>query len=236
MKLHGEPEPIYGRDAEPLIYDYDAESGLYTDARLQGMADQYATGEIIQAVGRARLVRREGITVVILTGRELPGISGRAETTLFNLEDLIIAEGLDYLKDRVHNREAQEGELREAIKRLLEEGASDNKICQTLGMHHVPLARIKAEMGMSQSSQPAIRVLIAGCEDVTNSIKALIASGITSGKDISERISQSPAATRQRLTRMVKSGELIRTGRGVYALPNARCDFLPDTFNNDFRG
>ena len=227
---------IYGRDAEPLIYDYDAESGLYTDARLQGMADQYATGEIIQAVGRARLVRREGITVVILTGRELPGISGRAETTLFDLEDLIIAEGLDYLKDRVHNREAQEGELREAIKRLLKEGASDNKICQTLGMHHVPLARIKAEMGMSQSSQPAISTLIAGCEDVTNSIKALIASGITSGKDISERILQSPAATRQRLTRMVKSGELIRTGRGVYALPNARCDFLPDTFNNDFRG
>ena len=227
---------IYGRDAEPLIYDYDTESGLYTDARLQGMADQYATGEIIQAVGRARLVRREGITVVILTGRELPGISGRAETTLFDLEDLIIAEGLDYLKDRVHNREAQEGELRETIKRLLEEGASDNKICQTLGMHHVPLARIKAEMGMSQSSQPAISTLIAGCEDVTNSIKALIASGITSGKDISERISQSPAATRQRLTRMVKSGELIRTGRGVYELPNARCDFLPDTFNNDFRG
>ena len=171
-----------------------------------------------------------------MTGRELPGISGRAETTLFDLEDLIIAEGLDKLSEQVQRREAQDKELRETIKRLLESGTSLRKICQTLEIPWRELKQIVEEEGMSQSAAPTIRVPIVGAADVTNSIKALIASGITSGKDISEHISQSPAATRQRLTRMVKSGELIRTGRGVYALPNARCDFLPDTFNNDFRG
>ena len=95
---------IYGRDAEPLNYEYDDETRTYADARLQQIAEMHAINELIQAIGRARLVRRSGITVVIMTGRELLGISDRAENTLFDLEDLIIAEGLDYLKDRVHNR------------------------------------------------------------------------------------------------------------------------------------
>ena len=225
---------IYGRDAEPLDYDYDDETRTYSDRRLQEIADQHAVGELIQVVGRARLVRRKDITVVIMTGRELPGISGRAETTLFDLEDLITAEGLENLKNRVHERAVQETELKETILRLIESGASDNNICQTLSIHHIRLAQIKAEhlpgldeTRMSQSSQPTIRAPIVGCEDVTNSIKELISSGITSSKEISDTLSITAAAARQRLTRMVKSGELIRTGRGRYALPNADCDFLP---------
>ena len=225
---------IYGRDADPLVYDYDDDMRVYTDPRLQAIANSHATGELIQAIGRARLVRREGVQVVIMTGRELPGISGRSETTLFDLEDLITAGGLSNLKQRVHDKQVEETELHQQVKTLIEDGASDNKISETLNIHHRVAKEIRSFLGMSQNPPSTISISIEGGGDVTNSIKALIASGITSGKDISERISQSP--TRQRLTRMVKSGELIRTGRGVYELPNARCDFLPDTFNNDFRG
>ena len=229
---------FYGRDAEPLNYDYDDETRSYADNRLQEIADQHAVGELIQVVGRARLVRRKDITVVIMTGRELPGISGREETTIFDLEDLIIAGGLDKLTAQVHQREVQETELREAVATLIEAGASDNKICQTLSLHHIRLAQIKAEplpgldeTRMSQSSQPAIGALIAGCGDVTNSILDQIRHGITRSKHIETALCThaeiNPAAVRQQLSRMVKSGKLIRKGRGAYALPNADCDFLP---------
>ena len=51
---------IYGRETEPLNYAYDAEARAYTDKRLQEITDQHATNDLIQAVGRARLVRRQG--------------------------------------------------------------------------------------------------------------------------------------------------------------------------------
>ena len=213
--------------------------GVYVDDRLQRIADHYAIEQLLQAIGRARLVRRTGVKVVIFCARELPGISGRAETTLFNLQDFIIAGGLDKLKDQVKKREAREAQLRETIRQYVEEGMSDNKICKTLRIHHVQLREIKAEVlpsldseGMSQSSQLAIRDIIESCEPVTNEIKRLIHSGLTCTKDLCDRLneshSQSPDATRQQLTRLVKVDELIRMRRGVYALPNASCDFLPD--------
>ena len=240
---------ILGRDDQPLNYGYDKEKGVYVDERLQRIADHYAIEQLLQAIGRARLVRRERVKVVILTGRELPGISGRNETTLFNLEDLIITEGLDSLRDRVKKRETQDVELRETIKQLVEAGTSDNKICQSLGIHHVRLKQIKAELltlepvsalGKGEKvtgSQPTIETLIAGCEDVTNCISvqihSLIRSGLNQTKNIIHRLSESrsltPSAIKQRLYRMAKSGEIIRTSRGVYALPDAGNDFLTET-------
>ena len=230
---------IFGRDDEPLNHEYDKRRGVYVDDRLQRIADHYAIEQLLQAIGRARLVRRTGVKVVIFCARELPGISGRAETTLFNLQDFIIAGGLDKLKDQVKKREAREAQLRETIRQYVEEGMSDNKICKTLRIHHVQLREIKAEVlpsldseGMSQSSQLAISNIIESCEPVTNEIKRLIHSGLTCTKDLCDRLneshSQSPDATRQQLTRLVKVDELIRMRRGVYALPNASCDFLPD--------
>ena len=230
---------VFGREEEPLKYEYDQQKGHYVDERLQGIADHYAIEQLLQAIGRARLVRRTDVKVVIFCGRELPGISGRAATTLFNLKDFIIAGGLDKLKDQVKHREAQVTKLREAIRQYVKDGMSDNLICKTLGIHHMQLREIKAEVlppldseRMSQSSQLSNRNIIASCEDVTKAIKRLIHSGLTCTKDICNRLneshSQSPDAIRQRLARMVRAGELLRIRRGAYALPNASCDFLPD--------
>ena len=240
---------LYGRDADPLNYEYDEKKGIYVDERSQRVADHYAVEQLIQAIGRARLVRRKGVRVVIMTARELPGISGRNETTLFYLEDLIIAGGLDSLNDRVQKREAQDAELMDTIKQLIQAGTSDNKICQTLGIHHVRLKQIKTELltlepasalGKGEKvtgSQPTIETLIAGCEDVTNCISvqihSLIRSGLNQTTNIIHRLSESgsltPSAIKQRLYRMAKSGEIIRTSRGVYALPDAGNDFLTET-------
>ena len=234
---------IFGRDDSPLNYEYDKEKGVYVDERLQRVADHYAIEQLTQAIGRARLVRRTGVKVVIMTGRELPGISGRNETTLFDLEDLIIADGLDKLSEIVRKREQSEAEQIAQIQKMIEDGASDNQIRNELGIHPRRLAAIRETFpapkpastqhsgGMSQVIPPAIRAPIVGGMDVTKQIQALIYSGLRGAKDIYDRLNEShslsPAAIRQRLARMVRSGKLIRTERGVYALPNAGCDFLP---------
>ena len=239
---------IYGRDPKPLGYGYDDETGVYADSRLQDIADSHATGELIQAIGRARLVRREGVQVVIMTGRELPGISGRSETTLFDLEDLITAGGLSKLKDSVRQRLVQERELHQTVKTLIEDGASDRKVCGLLDIHprlakeirteiSPSRARTFREMGMSLSAPPAIKGPIVGGAHVPNSIIGLVGAGTATTKDIVSVLEQvhgiETEAGKKRLQRMVKSGELIRTGRGVYGLPNANCDFLHKEVSSD---
>ena len=227
---------IYGRDPKPLGYGYDDETGVY--------ADSHATGELIQAIGRARLVRREGVQVVIMTGRELPGISGRSETTLFDLEDLITAGGLSKLKDSVRQRLVQERELHQTVKTPIEDGASDNKICQTLGIHSRLAKEIRATLpsrvrartfreGMSPNPPSTISISIEGGGDVTKDIRAVISAGVSDIKGIRSHLNLKPDAIKQRLSRLVKSGELIRTARGRYGLPNANCDFLHEEVSSD---
>ena len=163
-----------------------------------------------------------------MTGRELPGISGRSETTLFDLEDLITAGSLSNLNERVHEREVEEAEFHQTVKTMIEDGASDRKICATLSIHHDRLTRIKAEKGMSLTARPCISISIQPRADVTNDICALISAGVNDIKGITSHLNLKPDAIKQRLSRMVKSGELIRTGRGRYGLSAARCDFLQE--------
>ena len=195
---------IYGRDDDELVYDYDSEVSAYTDPRLQAIADSNATGELIQAIGRARLVRREGVQVVIITGRELPGISGRAETTLFDLDDLITAGGLSNLKAQVHHREVDEKELPQTVKTMIEDGASDRKICAILGIHARLAKEIRSTLpsrararartfreGMSLSAPSTIRVLIAGGAHVPNSIMVSLVRAPTRQKTFFQRCNRS---------------------------------------------
>ena len=242
-KIEMRAKIIFGRDDPPLNYEYDKEKRVYVDERLQRIVDHHAIEQLTQAIGRARLVRRTGVRVVILTGRELPGISGRAETTLFNLEDLIIADGLDKLSQTVRKRKQSEAGQIAQIQQMIKDGDSDNQIRNELGIHPRRLAAIRETFpapkpastqhsgGMSQVIPPAIRAPIVGGMDVTKQIQALIYSGLRGAKDICDRLNEShslsPAAIRQRLARMVRSGKLIRTERGVYALSDAGYDFLP---------
>ena len=48
---------IYGDDEAPLNYEYDKETGTYTDKRLQACWEGEVSALMTQAVGRARLNR-----------------------------------------------------------------------------------------------------------------------------------------------------------------------------------
>ena len=103
---------IYGADSEPLDYTR-GEDGIYVDSRMQSISDAAVQNELIQAVGRARLVRRKNVKVVILTGAHLKGITDREETVLFDYEDYLIAGSLDKLEDVVQKRESDIAQIRQ---------------------------------------------------------------------------------------------------------------------------
>ena len=101
---------FFGNDGEPLDYEYDTEAGKYRDPRVQKVWENAVIGELIQAIGRARLVRKAR-KVVILTSHRIEGITDRAETRLFDEADWEIAGSLDNLDDAIDKRERAESRI-----------------------------------------------------------------------------------------------------------------------------
>lgn len=103
---------FYGNDDQPLDYTRDPETGKYNDPRLQRIWINAVIGELIQAIGRARLVRKDA-TVILWTSHYIEGITDREQTRLFDEADWDIADGLQKLADAVSTREAYETRARE---------------------------------------------------------------------------------------------------------------------------
>ena len=95
---------FFGDDPVPINYERDEETGMYRDPRLQRIWENAVLGELVQATGRGRPVRKN-VTIVILTSHFIPGITDRSETKLFDEADWEIAGGLDGLDDAIAKRE-----------------------------------------------------------------------------------------------------------------------------------
>ena len=98
---------VFGNDTEPLSFER-GEGGHWVDARVQQVFDACVIAELVQAVGRARLVLYAK-RVVIISALPLPGITERA--VLFDETDSEIAGGLANLASTVADREAAELEV-----------------------------------------------------------------------------------------------------------------------------
>ena len=116
---------LFGNDTEPLCYDRD-ENGHYTDKRLQACYDDGVIRELIQAIGRGRLVSRP-VTVVVWCSHELPGITDREQTILFDETDWQQAGGLEGLDAVIAARETAEssGDVKAAASAA---GVSDRTV------------------------------------------------------------------------------------------------------------
>ena len=109
---------FFGNDAEPLIRELnkktgkwelarDAETGMYKNPRVQKVGENAIIGELIQAIRRARLVRKAR-KVIILTSHHIAGITDRPEKRLFDEADWEITGSLDTLDDAIANSENAE--------------------------------------------------------------------------------------------------------------------------------
>lgn len=97
---------LYGNDTEPLCYERD-ENGNYIDERLQHVWEYAVISELIQAIGRARLVR-SAKKVMVLTSHFIPNVTDRTETRLFDETDLEISGSITTLDEVIGKREATE--------------------------------------------------------------------------------------------------------------------------------
>ena len=98
---------MFGDDTESLCYDRD-DNGNYTDPRLQACYDDGVIRELLQAIGRDRLVSRP-VTIIVWCSHYLPSITDRSQCYLFDEVDWQQADGdIQKLSFVVTEREAAE--------------------------------------------------------------------------------------------------------------------------------
>ncbi len=202
---------LFGNDEKPLNYEKEAGcqeiwSDHYIDERIQGVYDQNIAGLLTQIVGYLGLNRDSDKTVMLLNNIELPNITDRPETFLFDWEDFEIAGGLDRLEETVRTRERFEADRdkltaespREEVERVL--GCSSrqaNRMLQKLrGGKNIPRVTFREQI---------LFLLSSSREKTTSSLVAAIDA--------------SPQAIGNELKRLLDAGEIARVRRGVYTLP-----------------
>ena len=195
---------LFGADEQPLYYESDIVSNHYKDERIQSLYRQNVVGILTRSIELARLSQSTGKTVVLLTSVELPNITDRPETLLFDWEDFEIAGGLDTLSEIIATRERFEAERdnltaessREEVERVL--GCSvrkANRVLQRLRGGNIPRVSFQEQ------------------------ILTLLADGEKKASELSAAIGSSPQSVGNELRRLVDIGEIVRVRRGVYALP-----------------
>ncbi len=204
---------LFGNDEKPLNYEREMLSqemwtDYFIDERIQRVYDQNIAGLLTQIVGYFGLNRRKGKTVMLLNNIELPDITDRPETLLFDWEDFEIAGGLHKLEETVRTRERFEAERanltaessREEVERVL--GCSSrqaNRVLQELRGGNIPRVTFREQI---------LFLLASGREKTTSSLVAAIDS--------------SPQAIGNQLKQLLDEGEIVRVRRGVYALPETK--------------
>ena len=111
---------LFGNDETPLKRDADGnlernDNGGYEDERAQQVNDALVTGELLKAIGRARLNLYPN-RVFLWTSLFIDGVSNRAETTLFDEVDWQTADAeISKLKEIIATRE--NGDTKELAQR-----------------------------------------------------------------------------------------------------------------------
>lgn len=104
---------LYGDTEAALSFERDADG--YIDTEVREIHEHIVRSELIQAVGRARLVLYP-VTVIIWSSHELPSISHREQTLLFDENDWEAAAGdLSKLHDVIRDREKAESDVESAV-------------------------------------------------------------------------------------------------------------------------
>ena len=200
-----EAQMVFGNDKIPLNYKGELLTGNYKDKRIQEVFNQNLSGRLTQIIGQIGLNRDSRKTLMLLTDFELPDITDRPETLLFDWEDFEVAGEIHKLEEAIHIREGFEAERanltaetsREEVERVL--GCSSrqaNRVLAKLRGGNMPRITLQEQI---------LFLLAAGREKTT---KALVAA-----------IDSSPQAIGNTLKQLLDEGEIVRVRRAVYALP-----------------
>ena len=146
-----------------------------------------------------------GKKVVLMTSLELPNITNRPETLLFDWEDFEIAGGLNKLPGVIATRERFETE---AANLTAESGRGE--VERILGCSPRQANRMLKKLRGGKPLRVPFR----------EQILSLLANGEKRTAELMASIDGHPKAIDNELRSLVDKGEVVRVRRGVYTLPS----------------
>ena len=197
-------QSLFGNDEKPLFYQKDQRTGNYKDERLQSVSEEEIFYVYTQIIGYAELDRSPGKKVVLISGTELPNITHRPETVLFDWADFEIAGGLDKLPEVIATRQRFEAEERE-----LTAESSRKEVERILGCSSRQANRVLNKLRGGNIPRIPYR----------EQIFAILADGEKGTAAFIEAIDGNPQAIRNELKHLVDTGKIVKVRWGVYALP-----------------
>ena len=196
---------LFGNDEKPLRYETEMDPRRYKDQRVQSVYEQNAITILKGIIERMGLNRWTNKKVVLVTGIELPDITDRPETLLFDWEDFEVAGGLDKLPEVIATRQRFEAERdnltaessRKEVERVL--GCSvrqANRVLQKIRGGNIPHVLFRDQ------------------------IYSLLSTGEKTTGELVASIEGHPTSVRNELKRLIDAGKIVKVRWGVYNLPS----------------
>ncbi len=194
---------LFGNDEKSLNYERKTKPLSYKDERVQSVYEQHVADLLSKIIGRTGLNRLPDKKVVLITSFLLPDITDRPETLLFDWEDFEVAGGLDKLPEVIATRQRFETE-----RENLNAESSREEVRRVLGYSERQTTRMLHKLrGVKKLRVP-----------YREQIRSLLADGEKKTAELVSVIQGHPKAINNELTRLVKTGEIVKVRRGVYAL------------------
>ena len=195
---------LFGNDVEPLLHKKDEKAGGYKDERLQGIYEKEIIYLLTRIIGYAGLDRFANKKVMLLSSVELPDITHRPDTLLFDWEDFEVAGGVDKLAEAITTRQRFEAE-----KTTLTDETRRQEVERILGCSSRQANRVLHKLRGGNLRPVSFR----------QQILAMLANGETKTAAIIAAIDGNPQSIRNELNHLVNTGQIVNVRWGVYALP-----------------
>ena len=196
---------LFGNDERPLCYETEMEPRRYKDERVQSIYEQNVIGTLQGIIGRLGLNRWADKKAVLITSIELPDITDRPETLLFDWEDFEVAGGLDKLPKVIATRQRFEME-----RANLTAESSRNEVERVLGCSARQANRVLQKIRGGNIPRVPLR----------DQIYALLSTGERTTGELVASIEGHPTSVRNELKRLIDAGEIVKVRWGVYSLPS----------------
>ena len=195
---------LFGNDEAPLSYETETEPRRYKDERVQYVYEKNAVGLLTKIVGMTGIHRLTGKKIILLSSLELPDITDRSETLLFDWEDFEVAGGIHRLEETIHIREGFETE-----RANLNADTSREEVERVLGCSSRQANRVLQKLRGGNIQRVLFR----------EQIFSLLATGEKRTSEIVNAIDGHPTSVRNELKRLVDAGDIVKVRWGIYTLP-----------------
>ena len=193
---------LFGNDEEPLSYDAETEFQHYKDKRIQSIYIQMIADLLTEIIDRVGLNRWPNKKVVLISSLEIPNITDRPETLLFDWEDFEVAGGINKLAETIAIREQFETE-----RANLTAASPRTEVERVLGCSSRQANRVLNKLRGGNIPRVTFR----------EQILSLLAKGEKKRAEIIAAIDGHPQAIHKELMRLTKNGEIQKVRWGVYA-------------------